>query len=205
MRKALTVGELLVTMTIIGVIAILVIPGFLKDYHNKVYTTKLKKVYGMLFNAMDQACADNNVTYFNQTAYAKPGEVAKQQEFLDNYLRVSQKNGGSSFAEAYKIINSATNNDGTPITDYLTNTAQAKLQGGETIALMCESQTECIVLIDINGPDIPNIGGRDLFRFRIDTQKNIVMSDSSEEECGNDNVGNGCLDQILEDNWVMKY
>lgn len=43
MRKALTVGELLVAMTIIGVIAVLVIPGFLTDYHKKIYTTRLKE------------------------------------------------------------------------------------------------------------------------------------------------------------------
>ena len=45
MRKALTVGELLITMAIIGVIAMLVLPGFLKDYHNRLYTTRLNKSY----------------------------------------------------------------------------------------------------------------------------------------------------------------
>ena len=33
MKKALTIGELLITMAIIGTIATLVLPGFLKDYH----------------------------------------------------------------------------------------------------------------------------------------------------------------------------
>ena len=70
MRKALTIGELLVTMTIIGVIAALVLPGFLKDYHKRIYTTKLKKTYEILDNAINQACTDNNVSYFYQTPYA---------------------------------------------------------------------------------------------------------------------------------------
>ncbi|HAS93252.1 MAG TPA: dolichyl-phosphate-mannose--protein mannosyltransferase, partial [Cyanobacteria bacterium UBA10660] len=48
MRKGLTISELLVAMAIIGVIAVLVIPGFLKDYHKKLYTTQLKKTYGMI-------------------------------------------------------------------------------------------------------------------------------------------------------------
>jgi len=205
MRKALTVGELLITMTIIGIIAILVIPSFLKDYHNKLYTTKLKKVYGMLFNAMEQACVDNNVTYFNQTAYAKPGATDKQQEFLNNYFRISQKNAGSAFADKYRTINSADDNEGTSIGGYINGAAKAKLQGGEAIALFCETANECVVTVDINGPDIPNMGGRDVFIFRVDTQKNTVMSHSSTDECGNDNVGHGCLNKILKDNWVMKY
>ena len=37
MKKALTIGELLITMAIIGTIATLVLPGFLKDYHKKLY------------------------------------------------------------------------------------------------------------------------------------------------------------------------
>ena len=48
MKKALTIGELLVTMAIIGVIAVLVLPSFLKDYHNKLYVMRLKKVYEMV-------------------------------------------------------------------------------------------------------------------------------------------------------------
>ena len=43
MRKALTIGELLITMTVIGVIAALTLPSFMKDYHNKLFTTRLKE------------------------------------------------------------------------------------------------------------------------------------------------------------------
>ena len=64
MKKALTIGELLITMGIIGVIAMLTLPGFIQDYHKRVYTTKLKKSVEMIENAVNQACADNNVSYF---------------------------------------------------------------------------------------------------------------------------------------------
>ena len=67
MKKALTIGELLITMGIIGVIAMLTLPGFIQDYHKRVYTTKLKKSVEMIENAVNQACADNNLSYFYQT------------------------------------------------------------------------------------------------------------------------------------------
>ena len=57
MKKALTIGELLITMAIIGTIATLVLPGFLKDYHKKLYTARLKKTVEMLENAVNQATA----------------------------------------------------------------------------------------------------------------------------------------------------
>lgn len=86
MRKALTVGELLVAMTIIGVIAVLVIPGFLTDYHKKIYTTRLKRVYEMLSEAVERSCVDSNVSYFQQTRYSMSDKNA-QQEFLDKYFK----------------------------------------------------------------------------------------------------------------------
>lgn len=203
MRKALTVGELLVTMAIIGVIAMLVLPSFLKDYHNKLYTVRLKKVYEMFTDAMERACTDNNVSYFNQTAYAKPNDAAGQQKFIETYFKVSKKNGDAAFANSYRKLN-ATNNDGASISSLITG-GKSKLQGGESISLICKSATECIVMVDINSTDGPNIGGRDLFRFRIDTSKNIVMSHSDPAECGTDIYGHGCLNRIIQDNWTMKY
>ena len=90
MRKALTIGELLITMTVIGVIAALTLPSFMKDYHNKLFTTRLKKLMKLFqIRAMEQACIDNNVSYFNQTPYAKVGAVDKQAEFLNKYFKLS--------------------------------------------------------------------------------------------------------------------
>ena len=69
MKKALTIGELLVTMSIVGAIAVLILPSFIESYESKVYVTKLKKAVGMIENAVTQACAANNVSYFYQTKY----------------------------------------------------------------------------------------------------------------------------------------
>lgn len=203
MRKALTVGELLVTMAIIGVIAMLVLPSFMKDYHNKLYTVRLKKVYEMLTDAMERACTDNNVSHFNQTTYAKPNNAASQKAFLETYFKVSKKNGEAAFADKYRKL-STNDNEGSSISSYILG-GKTKLQGGESISITCESSTECVVLVDINSTDGPNIGGRDLFRFRIDTSTNTVMSHSGAGECGNDNVGHGCFSRIIQDNWTMKY
>lgn len=202
MKKALTVGELLITMAIIGIIAMLVLPGFLKDYHNKIYTTRIKKVYEMLSDAMNRACVDNNVSYFNQTVYAKPNDATKQKEFIEKYFKVTKKNGTAAFADSYRTISGT--NDGTSIAGAVTG-GLSKLQGGESLSINCESSTECVIMVDINSTDGPNMGGRDLFRFRIDTSKNVVMSHVDPSNCGSDVYGHGCLNKLIQDNWVMKY
>lgn len=201
MRKALTVGELLVTMTIIGVIAVLVIPGFLKDYHKKLYTTKLKKVYEMLSEAVERSCVDSNVSYFQQTTYSQSSK-ASQQAFLDKYFKKASIDRTFPFAPQYGKINSA----GTGGSGIEANAAYAKLAGGEAIAIACDSAiAECVVTVDINSQDGPNIGGRDFFRFRIDSQKNTIMSHSGAGVCGSDQYGHGCLNRLIQDNWIMEY
>lgn len=206
MKKAFTVSELLVTMAIIGVIAMLVLPSFLKDYHKRIYTTKFKKTYEVLFSAMEQACIDNNVSYFNQTPYAKPNDSDKQAEFINKYFKVAENaktEGDSPFAPVYKTINSEADAEGEALD--LSAGASARLKGGEVLAIMCETTTECIVTVDINSAEGPNTGGRDLFQFRLDTENNKVISNVDSATCGTDIYGRGCLSKLLEDNWVMKY
>lgn len=199
MRKALTIGELLITMAIIGVIAMLVLPGFLKDYHNRLYTTRLKKSYEQISDALERASIDSNVSYFSQTKY-----VTNTQEFLQNYFKVSKKMAGAAFADSYRMLSNVANNEGFAITDNIKG-ATIKLQGGETISMECESISVCTVLLDINAADGPNVGGRDLFTFKIDATKNEIYDGSTATACGLDNLGTGCLQKIINDNWKMTY
>lgn len=199
MRKALTVGELLITMAIIGVIAMLVLPGFLKDYHNRLYTTRLKKSYEQISDALERASIDSNVSYFAQTKY-----ITNTQEFLQNYFKVSKKIAGAAFADSYRTISNVENNDGESITSNISG-ATIKLQGGETISMDCESISICTILLDINAADGPNVGGRDLFTFKINAAKNEIYDGNTAATCGTDKLGTGCLQKIINDNWKMTY
>ncbi len=207
MRKGLTIGELLVTMAIIGVIAALVIPGFLKDYHKKLYTTKLHKSYEMLFSAIETACNDNNVSSFSQTPYAS-NDSTKWVEFLNTYLKTATPASTSAtdvFNPTYRILTSGANGG----TSMEANSAKAKLKSGEAISIYCFSPTtntrRCHITLDINGKEEPNIGGRDMYRFSIDANNNHVLAISGSNRCGNDAGGHGCLQKIIDAGWVMEY
>ncbi len=204
MRKAFTVAELLLTMTIIGIIAILVLPSFLKDYHKKIYTTRLKKTYEVLFSAMEQACIDNNVSYFYQTPYSKPNASDKQAEFMNKYFKEMENassSGTSPFADKYKILS----NDSASALSLPAGSAYARLKGGEAISLSCQTADSCTVIVDINSTEAPNVGGRDLFKFNLDTANNKVSSTDDYNKCGTDVYGTGCFSRIIRDNWVMNY
>lgn len=231
MRKALTVGELLVTMAIIGVIATLVLPGFMKDYHNKIYTARLKKVYEMIGTAINQACIDSNVSYFSQTPYiatATQGLVvgSVQQDFIDKYFKKTNNNSNlSTFAATYRMFDK---DESISSLSLFLQTAQeqrgigtAKLAGGEAIAFICKKQNlgmifvpqTCEFHVDVNGTDGPNIFGRDYFLIKLDYSTN-KLNGGAATSCGRADAGGnatftefgeGCLTRIMEDNWEMKY
>lgn len=202
MRKALTVGELLVAMTIIGVIAMLVLPSFLKDYHKKLYTTRIKKVYEMVSEAVERACVDSNVSYFQQTIYSQSNKDA-QQAFLNKYFKRASSSTAFPFASQYGSIKETK----TEAPDVKANTANAKLAGGEALAIACEhDKAQCTVYVDINSLEGPNIGGRDFFQFKINSNNNTIISKpTNNTPCISDTSGEACLDLLIKNNWIMEY
>lgn len=208
MKKALTIGELLITMGIIGVIAMLTLPGFIQDYHKRVYTTKLKKSVEMIENAVNQACADNNVSYFYQTPYVNTADGGKhQQDFIDKYFKKAGGINKNPFATKYKILET-----GTEVGNSLVDShGWAKLAGGEALSFYCGRGSEyCIFRIDINSTDGPNIGGRDFFAIFVNNKTNELFDNFDSSKCGKKNtlgahLGYGCFAKLLENNWEMNY
>lgn len=204
MRKALTIGELLVTMAIIGIIATLVLPGFLKDYHQKLYVSHLKKMYEMIETAVNQACIDNNVSYFYQTSYGQyVAGGGNQQAFLDKYFKKGVGANANPFTASYKLLTGAAAESPSNIT----NSGWAKLAGGEAIVFHCSSDDLCYFRVDINATDGPNIMGRDFFTIALDRHTNKLGNEVlyTPASCTTAQYGNGCLERILQDNWEMKY
>lgn len=208
MKKALTIGELLITMGIIGIIAMLTLPGFIQDYHKRVYTTKLKKSVEMIENAVNQACADNNVSYFYQTPYVNTADSGKhQQDFIDKYFKKAGGINKNPFATKYKILET-----GTEVGNSLVDShGWAKLAGGEALSFYCGRGSEyCIFRIDINSTDGPNIGGRDFFAIFVNNKTNELFDNFDSSKCGKKNtlgahLGYGCFAKLLENNWEMNY
>lgn len=204
MKKALTIGELLVTMAIIGIIAMLVLPGFLKDYHKKLYVSHLKKVYEMIDSAVNQACIDSNVSYFYQTPYGQyVSGGGNQQAFIDKYFKKAAGTATNPFTGSYKLLNGSSATSPSS----LVNSGWAKLAGGEAIVFHCSADALCYFRIDINATDGPNIMGRDFFTIALDRRTNKLGNEViyPPANCTTAQFGNGCLERILQDSWEMKY
>ena len=197
MKKALTIGELLITLAIIGIIAMLVLPDLMKDYHKKVYISKLKKSVETIENAVQQASADNDVSYFYQTQYVM--HSGQLQNFINNYFRaVPGSADGKSFASSYSSLSGQAN------TLSLDGYSIAQLTSGESIAMKC-SLSLCEIYVDVNSTVAPNIGGRDIFYMKLNPKTNRIYDDSTASGCNSSALGIGCVKKLLDDNWNMNY
>jgi type II secretory pathway pseudopilin PulG len=201
MKKALTIGELLVTLSIIGVIATLVLPGIMKDYQNKLYITRLKKTIELIDNAVNQACIDSGVSYFYQTPYAVTDNATVWNTFLQKYFKGATLKTTNPFADSYMDI-STQNSDALNFSDG--DRGFIKLADGGALAFSCESKESCTFIIDVNSTDRPNTGGRDLFTINFNP-KDHSYSDSESSVCGTDNLGSGCYTSLIENNWDITY
>ncbi|MBP3820871.1 type II secretion system protein [bacterium] len=193
MKKAFTTAELLIAMTIIGVVAALVMPGFMQDYSRKIYVTHIKKVYGLILSGVEQACADGGVSNFKMTKYSKSGN---EEEFLTKYLKI--KDTSNIFADSYKSIS------GESLELSLTGTS-VKLAGSESVNMSCDVNSICKFTVDVNGTEKPNIGGRDLYTFTVNPTENIIEDADDADNCATNANGSGCLQKLIDKDWTMDY
>lgn len=192
MKKGFTLSEILITLTIVGVVAALTVPAVMKNYRNKMYTAALQKTYNQLSDATIAIMNDEHVDDFYETRARScvksdgniNGDCAEGLTyFLNNYLEPIRKDcgkggklciGGLS-SDSYKTLSGK--NAGTVGGQYCIQTAK-----GATICGVFNGGNTCMSLaVDVNGAEGPNVTGRDL--FSMDVQNDGTISDYS-SGCG---------------------
>ncbi len=143
-KRAFTLAETLITLTIIGVVAAMTIPTLVSKYQKHTYVTGLKKAYSTLSNAMALAMHDDEVWEY----YSNGGIdwYTSRENIIKKYMKVVKSCDSSNWAECIDM-NSLQSNTGIFVTaDGMTWTSY--------------------ITVDINGKKGPNKYGRDIFVFR---------------------------------------
>lgn len=189
MKKGFTLSEVLVTLGIVGVVAVLTVPGVMKNYANKMYTTELQKVYTQLADAAQAIMNDEHVDNFYETSVSTTCEntditkcEAGPQGFLNRYIKSTKKHCGDK-SESQKGTCISTNgnykaiNRGnlSPSTDYYC----VQTTSGAAICALPFHQVDdgrpiLSFIVDVNGLSQPNIAGRDVFSMDIRQDGSVV-------------------------------
>lgn len=159
--KAFTLAEVLITLSIIGVIAALTIPALIKTYEEQVYLNKFKKVYSEISQAYMLAAQENSST---ASDWQHPEYVLKP------YLKIIEEcpqTAGCFPNVTYKGIKGG---DVGNIYNASISSYKYRLADGTSIAIAAGLATKDIT-IDINGDKGPNQYGYDAFVITL-TDKN---------------------------------
>ena len=175
MKKAFTLAEVLIALSVIGIVAALTIPSLVQLHRKLVVETKLKKAYNTISNAIKLSENDNGpMSTWPQK------EQLNVYEFWDVYLN-PYLNGAricvNQEACGYKTIMDYIKWSGTGNWILFTGSSRLlfKLNDG-TVVFMPLFTTDYngnivyqeSLFIDINGAQFPNEAGRDVFYFYRD-------------------------------------
>lgn len=210
--NAFTLAEILITLSIIGVVAALTMPSLIQKHQEKNTVTALKKFYSTISQAYQMAVTENGTPdnwgfttddseklltniqpYMKFTKICTIGDTCHKGKIT---YKNGNKLGWSPFNPGSKERYAAIIPDGTIIGTYVqSNDCSAQYGNGKLLENVCGEY-----MADINGEKKPNTYGKDIFIFHI-TKYGIIPQGSqlySENPAAFDgnyyDFKNGCLE-----------
>ena len=231
MRKlAFTLTEILITLTIVGVVAVLTVPNISKNIYTKSDIATLQSTLKNITDSVKTMMIDERVTRISDSSLY----ISTMNNFFDKYLKVIQVcnilDPSNCFAEEYKSISGKTYPleqdvsyafQVTDISPIATLPSGASIIFGDNEQLFVRANDNFkdvdgnsvnVFLVDVNGPKPPNVIGVDFFAFQMDDRGHVgyfkripdqdLVWNSVRKSCreGND-YGISCAYVLQANNW----
>ena len=216
-RVAFTLTELLMALTIVGVLAVLTVPILINNFQNRLFATQIKN-----FSAeIEQFAQDQLITHKTRdlmdTDFGEPSKLLTDGHFSIVKICTAE----DSLKDCWKI--EATGKDKVTY-KRLNGTNASGVSKRATIilknGLMFKYEIKTVnkkqyafFQVDVNGNDRPNIIGRDFFSFYLDSKGHIPnypldvpdykYSDKI-KQCKT-NISPYCYGALVDNNWKMDY
>ena len=206
---AFTLTEVLITLSIIGVISALTVPTLVNNYQKKAEVVQIRKIMNDIQSAIDMYITEEGKSKFSATPYYKDNINNLIINKL-KYVKSCAANTTGCFAsEVYMPIDSGDSEEfKCPGVSYL-------LANSAAICMVKKATGIITVNVDVNGQEGPNIGGRDMFEFYINSLGEIRYCsngtnsggpcDTEKNGCTSSNIGKGCIKALVDNAWVMDY
>ena len=216
-KPAFTLAEVLITLGIIGVVAALTMPAVVGNYKRQQAIQQLKKTYSVLSQAFNRAVAEYGdstewdivtpetaYNYFD--TYWKPYLLAPVRCYSYQecgYSKLTPFFKANGFMDAYEVNKDAGNRDSRVL---------MHLNDGTFVMIITSSgygADDRRILVDLNGPKLPNRFGNDVFFFLRVNGKGIVpygndkSIDEVKRECSSSSNGYMCAARLMQAGWNM--
>ncbi len=177
---------MLVTLAVIGIIAILAVSALIQNSKEKEYVERLKKAYSILSQAVNMytfyngkspdewGITSNNVIIDNILPYLQYTKVCRNGEICHHAGNFLMKNKGK-FMNPFKTRPTVILNDGMILSGYISGSCTYDVKINNVIKKICGEYT-----FDVNGEKGPNRYGTDLFMFIL-TEDGVFPAGAQEK------------------------
>ena len=201
--KAFTLAEVLITLTIIGIVAALSIPALNTRVDESKFIAQLNKANNTLQNSLKLATINNEnlpIKHWSAVSSAANAQAKSMAFFneLKNNMSVKDNctNIGNCLGTTYYTLAKK------QVATWQTGINCAMTTDGETICMMPDFTN---IVVDINGPQSPNIFGVDTFIFTlINNTNSIIIPKNDLATCNKDiattlyTSSGGCTEWALQ-------
>lgn len=217
-RHAFTLAEVLVTLTIIGVIAALTIPTLNQNTQNNELVSGCLKAYSSLSQAIDKMKIDYGPIglgkKWNSAEIFWKGTNGDHRDGFTaqfNTVRIDDNYESKCYDKPIKeLSNTVTDHSGfTMVTtdgmcfNYSTGFCSDKGVADGVPTAQDKNLTNCMgrFLVDVNGEKGPNVYGRDIYFFLLVKGKGIIPAgnDNNSANCTKGSNGMDCAARVIKE------
>ena len=163
-KRAFTLGEVLIALSVVALVAVLTIPALLGDIAAKHRMAKLTNDVANLDYAIQTYMRENHLSSFSSSEGSTHFNQFKYREYLDT--KESDKNK-TDYNGKYKKLNGG-DADFTTEAGWSENSdSNVRVLSNGTTLFRRYTSDYSEVFIDVNGTDPPNVYGLDAFIARV--------------------------------------
>ncbi len=201
-KAGFSLSEALIALSVLGVLALMVLPGMIKDTTNKASIAHLQGTVAILNEAIQNEIMRTRATDLDDTRI-----VTDPVKFLETIDTVAISANATDFPlTGYKNL------DGTGVTLYGSCIASAILRNGASICLSLNkgAVNQGHIYIDVNGKRSPNIAGVDLFGLQLNKRRDYANARNIGDLGGHTNLSidsakSGCQSGTDGENPIQCY
>lgn len=210
MKKAFTLSEVLITLSIVGLISIFTLPNVIGKVYSDIMMGTLKNTYSQLGDAIKNKMSDAGVYVWRDVLPDSDDDIPSfMQEFLTEYLDVTKvcHSVSECFAESYSTFSGRTFSVSNWTPDVVVLLSNGSVVSFYTADYDPSSYNDASFSVDVNGKSKPNILGVDYFSFPLNENGILAsrMLDADDETrkrlCREGGVSTTCFELILLNNW----
>lgn len=210
-KLGFTLAEVLITLSIVGVVAAITIPSFVSNARNQANASKLSSNVAAIENAYTTMMAAESANDITETPYYKHFIAEEYEEAmaqLSKYLKIDSSSDKECITKTGSVLTFEKNE-----IDVEETTANAN--GFTSIGSIGS------IAIDVNGKTNPNMEGRDKFYFLIAKNGTLypaggkvftllvsgakTWSETGTYSCTSGNITKGCTARLVEEEYKVNY